>query len=61
MGFNGDYYPCGTIVKISPTLKKITTSDGKEFYRVKQTGSWRLKGTSFYMVKGTHDKRNPSF
>ena len=59
--FNGDYYPCGEITAVSPTLKKIVTSTGHEFYRSKQTGNWKLKGTFFSLIKGHIDKRNPSF
>jgi len=58
--FNGDYYPDGTITKISPTLKKITTDTGSTFYRVRQTGSWKKNGT-WSLVHGHIDKRNPSF
>lgn len=58
--FNGDYYPCGQIVKISPTMKKITTSNGDTFYRLRQTGSWKMNGT-WSLVSGHHNKRNPSF
>jgi len=59
-GFNGDYYPCGQIVSISESLKLIKTSDGSKFYRVKETGSWRMNGT-WTLVKGHVNKRNPSF
>lgn len=61
-GFNGDYYPVGTIKSISagPAFRKITTEDGSTFWRVKQTGCWREGGT-WSMVKGRHDERNPSF
>ena len=59
-GFNGDSYPCGVIIKISPTLKKITTTAGKVFYRRHRTGCWKMGGT-WSMISGHHDKRNPSF
>ena len=59
-GFNGDYYPCGKIASISKTLKKITTTEGKEFYRRRQTGSWVMNGT-WSLVHGTIDERNPHF
>lgn len=49
--FNGDTYPCGTIVSISKTLKKITTSDGKDFYRKGQTGRW-LYSNMWTLVNG---------
>lgn len=60
-GFNGDYYPCGTIVAISPTMKKITTSDGTVFYRKRENSPrWSCDGT-FCLVRGRIDERNPSF
>lgn len=61
-GFNGDYYPCGTVTKISagPNFRRIQTSDGKVFYRVKQTGCWKNAGT-WSLVSGYHNERNPSF
>jgi hypothetical protein len=58
--FNGDSYPCGVIVKISKTLKAITTDGGDVFYRVRQTGSWRNQGT-WSLVPGHVSKLNPSF
>ena len=59
--FNGDYYPCGTIVKISKTMKKITSSEGDFFYRNKLSGQWLKNGRTWSMVRGHIDKRNPSF
>ncbi len=59
-GFNGDYYPCGKIASISKTLKKITTTEGKEFYRRRQTGSWVMNGT-WSLVRGIHNEQNPHF
>ena len=58
--FNGDYYPCGEITSISKTLKRIKTTTGATFYRVRQTGSWKMNKT-WSLVAGHHDKRNPSF
>lgn len=61
--FNGDSYPRGTIVKVSKTLKKITTSDGTatwEFYRCRTTGSWIINGYAS-MVAGHVSEQNPSF
>jgi hypothetical protein len=57
--FNGDSYPCGHIKTISKTLKKITTTSGRTFYRYKQSGSWKMK--CWYMVSGHHEERNPHF
>lgn len=58
MGFNGDYYPCGKIVSISATMKKIVTDSGKAFYRRRQSGTWLYNGT-FALIPGVHDERNP--
>jgi hypothetical protein len=59
-GFNGDYYPCGTITKITPTYQ-ITTSTGVKFRRVKESSSWRETGRGFWLMPGVRDERNPSF
>jgi hypothetical protein len=59
-GFNGDYYPCGTITKITPTYQ-ITTSTGAKFRRVKESSRWQETGGGFSMVHGVRDERNPSF
>ena len=58
--FNGDTYPCGYIKTISKTLKKITTTTGKTFYRYKQSGSWLMNG-QWFMVNGHRETRNPHF
>lgn len=60
MTFNGDYYPCGTIVKISESLKTIKTSNGRVFWRKKLTGQW-LYSKTFALVSGTHSKMNTEF
>ena len=57
--FNGDYYPCGVITAISKTFKKITTSDGKVFYRKGQTGTW--KSGIWSLVDGNIERMNPEF
>jgi hypothetical protein len=59
-GFNGDYYPCGKIKSISKTLKKITTTEGKDFFRRRQSGSWVMNGT-WSLIHGTINERNPHF
>ena len=59
-GFNGDYYPCGEIVKITPSWQ-VTTSTGEKFRRVKESGGWRQTGRSSWMVDGHIDERNPHF
>lgn len=60
-GFNGDYYPCGTVTSVSKSYKVIHTSDGKRFYRRKQSGSWIQARGTWSLVKGHHDERNQSF
>lgn len=61
MGFNGDYYPVGKVVSISPTLRKITVEGEqgqKDFYRVRETGCWKHQRT-WSLLQGHHDERNP--
>lgn len=58
--FNGDSYPCGHIIKITPTWN-ITTDTGAKFRRYKQTSGWREQGRGFWMAAGHIDERNPSF
>lgn len=50
----------GTIVKISNTLKKITTDTGHVFWRRRDTGCWKANDT-WSMRPGHFEKRNPSF
>lgn len=57
-GFNGDYYPCGTITKITKGWR-VTTSEGKVFNRRKDSSSWRMVGGTWGMVAGHIDERNP--
>ena len=59
-GFNGDSYPCGTIKSISKSLRVIETTEGDEFYRVRETGCWRNQGT-WSLSAGHVYKQNPSF
>jgi hypothetical protein len=56
--FNGDAYPCGHIKTISKTMKKITTTTGKVFYRRRNTGSW-VSAPCWFMVSGHSEERNP--
>ena len=58
--FNGDAYPCGFIKTISKTMKKITTTTGKTFYRKRNTGSW-VSSPCWSMVMGHINERNPHF
>ena len=58
--FNGDCYPCGHIKTISKTMKKITTTTGKTFYRKRNTGCWVSHGI-WSMVEGHIEQLNPHF
>jgi hypothetical protein len=58
--FNGDSYPCGHIAKISDSMKLITTTDGKKFYRRKLSGSW-VRNSTWSLIQGHHREQNPSF
>ena len=58
--FNGDSYPDGHIVGVSKSLKVVTTSTGRKFYRRKESGAWVNAGT-WTLVHGHVEKRNPHF
>jgi hypothetical protein len=62
MAFNGDAYPCGEIVRISPTYSTITTSHGVRFTRV-GPNAWKRGGKrgAFSLITGTIRKWNPEF
>jgi hypothetical protein len=58
--FNGDSYPDGEIVHITPgTLRIIKTSTGNTYYRRKQSGSWKQTGGTWSLIQGHHNERNP--
>lgn len=59
-GFNGDYYPQGEIVRITPTFR-VVTSTGAVFIRKRQTSAWLTPGGTWGLVSGHVDERNPSF
>lgn len=59
-GFNGDYYPCGTIVKVSESLRVVTTDNGTTFYRRGKTATW-LNNRTWALVHGHKSERNPHF
>ncbi len=61
-GFNGDYYPEGTITRIHANHRTIFTSNGGRFSRVSDT-SWKSGGKrgAFSLVQGNRDERNPCF
>lgn len=58
--FNGDTSPAGEIVKITPTLR-ITTSTGRRFNRIKESGCWAVVGGYGYMIAGYKTEQNPHF
>ena len=65
-GFNGDYYPVGKIVSITPkTARVIITQDdqGKrwKFFRRKLSGNWVQEGGTWGLTEGVLDLRNPDF
>jgi hypothetical protein len=67
--FNGDYYPCGKIAKVSPSLHRIETDEHVVFTRrvgpginARQSPVWKRTGQeTFTMVPGRVDRRNPDF
>jgi hypothetical protein len=58
--FNSDTYPCGTITRISKTMKRVSTTSGRVFYRRDLTGSWINAGI-WSLVQGHITTRNPHF
>jgi hypothetical protein len=61
-GFNGDYYPDGEIVHITPgSLRIIKTSTGGTYYKRGDRAAWIKKGGTWSLVSGTHNERNPEF
>jgi hypothetical protein len=59
-GFNGDYTPDGTVVKVSPTFQ-VTTSSGRVYRRKGTTSGWYQAGGTWGLVRGHIDERNPHF
>lgn len=59
-GFNGDYRPCGEIIRITDKLQ-VTTSTGAKFRRVQNTATWRRVNGGSSMVAGHIDRSNPHF
>lgn len=58
--FNGDSYPDGEIVKISGSIRIVTSSSGRRYYRRRLTGSW-INNNCWSMRAGHHSELNPSF
>jgi hypothetical protein len=62
MALNGDYYPVGEIVKITPkTMRVIMTSDGTRFYRQARNSSRWVANGCFALVRGHVEAQNPQF
>jgi len=59
-GFNGDYYPCGKIARITKNFM-VVSSTGEKFNRNKKSGSWGMVGGTWSMVRGHISKRNQEF
>lgn len=63
--FNGDSYPCGKVVRVSDSLRRVVTRDdaGREFVfnRRKETGSWVQTGGTWSLIPGHVSKWNPEF
>ena len=64
--FNGDSYPCGTIVSVGGGVKRRVVAQDEDgsrhvFYRRKLSAGWVREGGTWSLVHGTHDERNPSF
>ena len=58
--FNGDSYPDGEVVKVSKSLKVVTTSTGAKFYRRRESGAW-IKNRTWSLIPGHVSERNPHF
>lgn len=58
--FNGDYYPDGEITHITTSLRIVTTSTGRKYYRRKRTGLWLNRGM-WALVQGHIRRWNPEF
>ena len=63
--FNGDYYPCGKVIRITKGWRIYTSDDtklqGSMFNRKGQTSNWVMKGGTWSLVKGIVNRSNPSF
>lgn len=58
--FNGDSYPCGKVVKVSASFRRVETDSGEIFWRRRESASWIYNGT-WSLVRGHVNKRNPEF
>lgn len=69
-GFNGDYYPCGVITRITPGWRIYAEDASKPegarrqkttFNRKKKSSCWKMVGGTWSLVFGHVDERNPHF
>jgi hypothetical protein len=58
--FNGDYYPDGTVTRVSKSLV-ITTSEGHRYYRKGASGTWKQTGGTWSLIRGHISERNQEF
>ena len=62
-GFNGDYYPVGKIVRMTPISMRVITVDGPrgklKFWRNGARASWTLSGGTWGLAMGIHNDQNP--
>lgn len=63
--FNGDSYPCGKIIRVSDSLRRVVARDeaGREFVfnRRKETGAWVQTGGTGSLIPGHVSELNPHF
>jgi hypothetical protein len=57
--FNGDSYPDGEVAKVSHKNRRVETSTGNVYWRLKLTATWRRR--PWALIRGHVDERNPSF
>jgi hypothetical protein len=76
-GFNGDWYPDGTVVRITKSGKYLYTSTGNKYikyvfkkwtkldedhnYGDVMTEGYQTPGGTWTLAKGVYNERNPSF
>lgn len=56
--FNGDSYPDGVITKMSESMRVITTTSGRKFWRQRNSGRW-VSDKTWSLVRGHVETRNP--
>lgn len=59
-GFNGDYYPDGTVTYVTPgSCYLVRTSTGNTYRRRANSAHWAQPGGTWALVPGHHEERNP--